>query len=169
VVIVDKGTVSAAEIVAGALQDHGRALIVGTTTAGQGTILSGYDLADDSQLWIGEAEWRTPDGDVVWRHGLAPDIEVALPPDAKPLWAADIAAMSEAEIAASGDAQLLRAIELATLPPPPDSDTETVGDSVPGTDGAEAITFAFLLFFGLGGVIAWQAVVEYRAPGARYR
>jgi C-terminal processing protease CtpA/Prc len=169
VVLVNADTASAAEVVAGALQDHGRATVVGVTTAGEGTILLGWVLDDGSELWIGESEWRTPNGRVVWEVGLAPDVEVDLPAGAAPLWARDLARMSASELAASGDLQLLRAIELVDSQGPPGA-TDGVDDVTAGADpAAHATPFALALFAIFGSVIAREAVREFRVDGPRYR
>ncbi len=111
VVLANGGTASAAEIVTGALQDHERAPVVGTTTFGAGTVLNEFALSDGSVLLLAVEEWLTPKGRVIWQKGLAPDVEVALPADAGllRLRRRDI---SEEELRDSGDSQLLRALEL---------------------------------------------------------
>ena len=81
VVLVDGNTASSSEIVSGALQDHGRATIVGETTFGTGTVLGEFELADGSALRVGTTEWLTPDGRRIWHEGIAPDVSVVLPDD----------------------------------------------------------------------------------------
>ena len=76
VVLVDHGTASASEIVAGAIQDAGRAKVVGVTTFGTGTVLGEFPLSDGSALRIGTVEWLTPKGRVIWHAGIAPDVTV---------------------------------------------------------------------------------------------
>ncbi len=61
VVLVDAGTASSSEIVTGALQDAGRAQIVGVKTYGTGTVLGEFPLSDNSALRVGTVEWLTPD------------------------------------------------------------------------------------------------------------
>jgi len=83
VVLIDKGTASAAEIVAGALQDTGRAKLVGETSYGKGTIQEWQPLPDDSggfRLTI--ARWLTPNKRWIHKVGLTPDIPVAPAPTA---------------------------------------------------------------------------------------
>ena len=63
----------------GALQDAGRAKIVGQTTYGTGTVLGEFELSDGSALRVGTVEWLTPDGRRIWHEGIAPDVPVALP------------------------------------------------------------------------------------------
>ena len=76
VVVVDGTTASSSEIVSGALQDAGRAKIVGETTFGTGTVLGEFTLSDGSALRIGTVEWLTPDGRRIWHEGIAPDVPV---------------------------------------------------------------------------------------------
>jgi len=111
VVLVNEGTASAAEIVAGALQDHQRASLVGGTTFGTGTVLSTYQLSDGSAILLGTAEWLTPNGRQIWHHGIAPDISVALPAGAVPLMPDDETQLTAAQLQASQDTQLLRALD----------------------------------------------------------
>ena len=79
VVLVDGSTASSSEIVSGALQDAGRAKIMGETTYGTGTVLGEFDLSDGSALRVGTVEWLTPDGRRIWHEGIVPDVAVALP------------------------------------------------------------------------------------------
>ena len=78
VVLVNEGSSSSAEIVAGALRDNDRAQVVGETTFGTGTVLSEYPLSDGSAILLGVAEWLTPNGDSIRGSGIEPDIEVKL-------------------------------------------------------------------------------------------
>ncbi|MCW2667223.1 MAG: C-terminal processing peptidase-3 [Frankiales bacterium] len=83
VVLVDGGTASAAEVVAAALQDRGRAVLVGSRTFGKGSVQEPRDLPDGSALELTVARYTTPSGRSLEGVGLAPDIEVAAgsPPD----------------------------------------------------------------------------------------
>ncbi len=82
-VLVDGDTASAAEIVAGALQDDGRATLVGTRTFGKGVVQSVFPLPDGAALKVTTARYVTPRGRNLNRTGITPDIVVAEPADAK--------------------------------------------------------------------------------------
>ncbi|MBM3144442.1 MAG: S41 family peptidase [Chloroflexi bacterium] len=78
VVLVDANTASAAEIVAGALQAHGRAPIIGAHTFGKDSIQLAFELQDGSSLHVTAARWWIPGLDTdIGENGLTPDIEVA--------------------------------------------------------------------------------------------
>lgn len=80
VVLINKGSASASEIVAGALRDHDRAILIGETSFGKGTIQQAEDLGDGAGLHVTIAKWLTPNGTWVNGNGLKPDITVALDP-----------------------------------------------------------------------------------------
>lgn len=79
-VLINKGSASASEIVAGALRDNGRAKLVGDTSFGKGTIQQAEDLGNGAGLHITIAKWLTPKETWVHGKGLQPDIKVALDP-----------------------------------------------------------------------------------------
>jgi carboxyl-terminal processing protease len=82
VVLINKGSASAAEIVSGALRDHGRALLVGETSFGKGTIQQAEDFGGGSGLHVTIAKWLTPNGTWVGNgkngKGLEPDVVVSI-------------------------------------------------------------------------------------------
>jgi carboxyl-terminal processing protease len=80
VVLVNQGTASASEILAGALQDNGRAKLVGEKTFGKGLIQSLFDLSDGSGLAVTVAKYETPNHRDIHKLGIRPDLEVALEP-----------------------------------------------------------------------------------------
>lgn len=76
VVLINKGSASASEIVAGALRDHNRAKLIGETSFGKGTVQQAEDLGNGAGLHVTIAKWLTPNG--IWVHGkgLTPDVSV---------------------------------------------------------------------------------------------
>lgn len=76
VIVVDQGTASASEIVAGALRDHGRATLVGAKTYGKGSVQLRHELADKSSLFVTNALWFTPNHHQISGVGLLPDLIV---------------------------------------------------------------------------------------------
>jgi carboxyl-terminal processing protease len=77
VVLVNEGTASASEILAGALQDNGRATLVGSTTFGKGLIQSLFDLSDGAGLAVTVAKYETPAHHDINKLGITPDRIVA--------------------------------------------------------------------------------------------
>ncbi len=96
VVLVNGGTASASEIVAGAIRDKGRAILIGQETFGKGSVQLPHTLSDGSELRITIAHWFTPNGTELQGQGLIPDIEVEL---------------TEQDFEANRDPQLERAVE----------------------------------------------------------
>jgi len=85
VILVNEGTASAAEIVSGALQDNGRAIILGTQTFGKGSVQTVIPLEDGSALKLTTAKYYTPNGRSIQAEGIVPDIVVkpTVPTDEK--------------------------------------------------------------------------------------
>ena len=110
VVLVNEGSASSSEILAGALRDNDRAPVIGETTFGTGTVLSEFVLRDGSSILLGVAEWLTPDGDFIRDTGITPDVKVSLEKGTEPLAPDALRGLSREE-ALEKDAQLRAAYE----------------------------------------------------------
>ena len=76
IVLVNGSTASASEIVAGALQDYGKATVVGETTYGKGVVQNLYDLSNGTKLKVTTASWYTPKERSINKTGIEPDVKV---------------------------------------------------------------------------------------------
>jgi carboxyl-terminal processing protease len=99
IVLVNGGTASASEIVAGAIQDHKIGRVIGEQTFGKGTVQELKEFADGSSLKITVAEWLTPDGRSIDKEGITPDVIVEI---------------TQEDIESEIDPQLNKAVELLT-------------------------------------------------------
>ncbi len=111
-VLINGGSASDSEIVAGALHDYHRATLVGETTFGTGTVLSQFQLSDGSALLLAVQEWLTPDKRSFWHRGIEPDVKVALPSETASLRPAAERDFTPDQLQSSGDIQLLKALEV---------------------------------------------------------
>ena len=89
VVLVDQYSASGSEVLAGALQDYGRAVVAGEKTFGKGSANNLYPLADGSALYMTNARWFTPSGRLIEGEGLEPDYELDLEGEDAIQWAID--------------------------------------------------------------------------------
>ena len=105
VVLVNRGSASASEILAGALQDNDRAQLVGENTFGKGLIQSLFDLSDGSGLAVTIAKYETPNHRDINRVGISPDRVVAMVP------------LGIKQLATERDAQYLAAVDLLSPTP----------------------------------------------------
>jgi len=76
VILIDGGSASASEILAGALREHGKARLVGETTFGKGSVQELIDITPDTSFKVTVARWLTPKGNSISKGGVTPDIEV---------------------------------------------------------------------------------------------
>ena len=107
VILVDGGSASASEILSGALQDHKRAVLVGTKTFGKGLVQSVRELGDGSGLAVTIAKYLTPSGRDINKHGIEPDVVVELTdPQRKALQ------KSRDKIGTPADPQYAKAVEI---------------------------------------------------------
>lgn len=106
VVLINRGSASAAEIIASTLRDNERATLIGEKTYGTGTVLLPYELNDGSVALIGTALWLTADGEQIWKKGVLPSVEVKLPADVFPVRPVEDPDVTETEFAALKDEQL---------------------------------------------------------------
>ncbi|ARV58875.1 hypothetical protein BZZ01_17565 [Nostocales cyanobacterium HT-58-2] len=109
VVLVNNGTASAAEVLAGALQDNRRAVLVGTSTYGRGKIHSGEELSDQSIVMVTTGRIVTPLGRDIERQGIKPDYVVEMP-------AVTLGNQKQSIIATSKDSQYTKAISILLKP-----------------------------------------------------
>lgn len=100
VILVNQGTASASEILAGALQDNGRAQLVGETTFGKGLIQSLFELSNGSGVAVTIAKYETPNHRDINKLGIKPDIVIPQPP------------ISREQIGTAADQQYQAAVEL---------------------------------------------------------
>ena len=79
VVLVDEGSASASEVLAGAIQDRGRGIIIGQVSFGKGTVQTWHTLSNDGGVRVTIAEWLTPEESSIDQVGLTPDYFIPLP------------------------------------------------------------------------------------------
>ena len=79
VMLIDSTSASGSEVMAAALRDHGRAVLIGEVTAGKGTVNVPRRLSDGSVLYVSTARWVSPSGTIIEGVGVIPDIEVVQP------------------------------------------------------------------------------------------
>jgi len=89
VVLVDNTSASGSEVLAGALQDYGRAIVAGNTTYGKGSVNELLKLDDGSGLYITVARWLTPNGRLIEGQGIEPDIKLELTEEDAIQWAVE--------------------------------------------------------------------------------
>ncbi len=115
IVLVNRFSASASEIVSGALQDHGRAKLVGETTYGKGLVQTVVPLSDNSAVAITTAKYLTPNKRDINKKGIEPDVTVTIDPEDP----AVLAGLRSGEPRETWDPQLKKAVELLKKEPTP--------------------------------------------------
>ncbi|HEX5176887.1 MAG TPA: S41 family peptidase, partial [Chthoniobacteraceae bacterium] len=115
-ILINNGSASGSEIVAGALKDLNRAILVGETTFGKGSVQSVIQLQDGSALRLTTAKYYTPSKNVIHEKGIAPTIRVTMPSDQERLLMMQrreevLTDAEKKEVAAFRDVQLERAVD----------------------------------------------------------
>jgi len=110
-VLINNGTASAAEIVAGALEQNHRATLIGQSTFGTGTVLSTFRLKEGSAILLGTSQWLTPDGKLIKGKGIQPDVPVRLASQSDILTPTKAKQLNPSQIQDSSDGQLLSAVK----------------------------------------------------------
>jgi carboxyl-terminal processing protease len=116
VVIVNQGSASASEIVAGALQENGRAKIVGMPTVGTGTVLRPFSLSDGSVLRLGVTNWLTPKQELIKGQGVQPDLVIEQENTIQLMDSIQLSEINAGEVRTHPDLQFQAALSWLTTP-----------------------------------------------------
>ncbi|AGY58810.1 S41 family peptidase [Gloeobacter kilaueensis] len=132
VVLVDGGSASASEILSGALQDHHRALLVGTKTFGKGLVQSVHSLSDGSGMAVTIAHYQTPAGRDINKKGIEPDIKVEMSKEvAKNLKLEQIGTTADPQYARAVDVLNRQIAGMPVTPDQPLATTPVTGEQTP--------------------------------------
>jgi len=111
VVLINRGTASAGEITAGALKENERAVLIGETTFGTGTVLNQFGLSDGSAILLGVTNWLTPNGNPIKGEGVTPNLEVTQPASTRHVDVEFLRNLTAEQFSEIEDEQFLKALE----------------------------------------------------------
>ncbi|MCB0140911.1 MAG: hypothetical protein KDE50_13475, partial [Caldilineaceae bacterium] len=115
VVLINEGSASASEILAGSLQENGRARLIGEVTLGTGTVLRPYNLSDGSVVRLGVTNWLTPDMNLIKGQGIKPNVVVRQEASVRNLDSIALEEMSVEELRSSPDRQFSVALSFLRM------------------------------------------------------
>ncbi len=115
VVLINPGSASAAEIVAGALQENHRAKLIGEPTVGTGTVLRPFQLSDGSVLRLGVTNWLTPEKHLIKGEGIQPDVTIEQMPSVEMITSYLLDEMEAKEVRTHEDRQFQTAMLMLNL------------------------------------------------------
>ncbi len=131
VVLINPGSASAAEILAGALQENERAKLIGEATTGTGTVLRPFSLSDGSLLRLGVTNWLTPGYTLIKGHGIQPDVKVEQEATVEMISSVLLEGIDEGEMRIHEDRQFLAALRMLNLLVQPRNQAQTTPSGMP--------------------------------------
>ena len=131
VVLINPGSASAAEILAGALQENERAKLIGEATTGTGTVLRPFSLSDGSLLRLGVTNWLTPGYSLIKGHGIQPDVKVEQEATVEMISSVLLEGIDEGEMRIHEDRQFLAALRMLNLLVQPRNQAQTTPSGMP--------------------------------------
>lgn len=131
VVLINPGSASAAEILAGALQENERAKLIGEATTGTGTVLRPFSLSDGSLLRLGVTNWLTPGYSLIKGHGIQPDVKVEQEATVEMISSVLLEGIDEGEMRIHEDRQFLAALRMLNLLIQPRNQAQTTPSGMP--------------------------------------
>jgi len=109
-VLVNEASASSAEIIAGALQENGRAQLIGETTLGTGTVLRPFELSDGSVIRLGVTNWLTPEKNLIKGKGVEPNVAIDQSPSVQMIDSIELQDMTRSELYNHKDHQFSSAL-----------------------------------------------------------
>jgi carboxyl-terminal processing protease len=131
IVLINPGSASAAEILAGALQENERAKLVGEATVGTGTVLRPFSLSDGSLLRLGVTNWLTPSYNLIKGHGIQPDVKIEQEATVEMISSVLLGELDEREMRTHEDRQFLAALRMLNLLTQPRNQAQTAPSGMP--------------------------------------